>query len=132
MRTVPGQAGHIFFTGGSQECPCPTGQPFYVSTNGGASWSAVPRVQDVWSFGFGLAKPGSDGYPALYLYGWVNGIGGLWRADNVDLAPIWTQLSGLYPLDRFDEVKVVEGDNNIFGIVYVGFAGSGFIYGHLN
>jgi hypothetical protein len=132
MRAVPGEAGNIFFTAGSQVCPCPTRQSFYKSTNGGTTWSTVANVQDVWTFGFGKAKPGSDGYPALYLYGWVNGIGGLWRADNIDATPTWTQLTGLYPLNRFDQVKVVEGDNNTFGTVYVGFAGSGFIYGHLN
>ena len=132
MRTVPGKAGHIFFTSGSQTCPCPGGRAFHRSTDGGSSWSTVTYVQDVWSFGFGAAKPESNGYPALYLYGWVNGIGGLWRADNIDGTPTWTQLSGLFPLGRFDQVKVVEGDNNIFGTVYIGFAGSGFIYGHLN
>jgi hypothetical protein len=44
---------------------------------------------------------------------------------------VWTQLSGAYPMGSLDTVKVVEGDANTFGTFYVGFAGSGFVYGHL-
>jgi chitodextrinase len=126
MRTVPGEAGNIFFTSGPATGD-PVGKAFHRSTDGGATWTSVNNVTDVWSFGFGKAQPGGGGYPAIYIYGWVNGVGGVWRSD--DNAATWTQLGGLYPLGSFDQVKVVEGDMNAYGRVYLGFAGSGFEYG---
>jgi BNR/Asp-box repeat len=126
MRTVPGHAGHLFFTSGSMGTPHPSSDAFYRSMDGGASWAAVPNVQEVWSFGFGKAAPGKT-YPAIYIYGWVSGALGIWR--SIDDATSWTSISDGYPLGSFAGVKALEGDNNTYGTVYAGLAGDGWAYG---
>ena len=66
-------------------------------------------------------------YPTVFIYGWVNNVLGIWRSD--DHCVTWTQISDGFPTGSFDLVKVIEGDNNTYGKVYVGFAGSGYAYG---
>ena len=85
---------------------------------------------EAWSVGFGAAKPGGNGYPAVYIYGWVHDVGGVWRSD--DGCTTWTQMSNLNPANTVDQVKSIEGDANIYGNVYLGLVGSGWIYGRLN
>ena len=123
MRSVPGQAGHLFFTLGKN-----SGSAFQRSTDHGSTWSAVRNVTDVWAFGFGKAAPGQS-YPAIYIAGYVGKIWGIYR--SIDNAGSWTKI-GDFPLGSFDEIKAIEGDANTYGTVYVGFRGSGFAYGKLN
>jgi hypothetical protein len=133
MRSVPGNGGNFYYTSGN-DTPAGT-QRFYECTdtnpsgNGRVACAAVPFVTDVWSFGFGKAKPGNS-YPAIFIYGEVGGVMGLWRSD--DHHSTWTKLSGEFVNNSHDQVRVVEGDNNNYGTVYVGFAGSGFAYGVLH
>lgn len=124
LKSVPGKAGHLFFTSGGLDGG-PDGNTFMHSTDGGQNWSAIANVLEVWDFGFGKeATPG--GYPALFLYGWVSGVLGMWR--SYDEGATWTFL-GNWPLGSFDAIKAVSGDMNVVGKVYVGFAGSGYAYG---
>lgn len=129
MRSVPGKEGHLFFTSGVQSPPHPANQSFYRSVNGGATWSTVGGVKEVFSFGFGKAAPG-QAYPAIFIYGWVNGELGIWRSD--DNASTWKQISNGFPLGSFAPVKVIEGDSNTYGTVYVGLSGNGWAYGKLD
>jgi hypothetical protein len=126
LRAVPGHEGHLFFTIGQQkgETSAPSGR-FMRSVDGGASWKAVRDVLEVHAFGFGApAEPGR--YPQIYIAGWVRGKYGIWRSD--DEAASWTQI-GDFPLGSFDQVKAIDGDKNTPGTVYVGFQGSGYVYG---
>ena len=126
MRAVPGIAGDFYYTSGN-DVPNRM-QHFYECTDRGiVSCSPVSLVSDVWSFGFGKARPGGDGYPTIFIYGEVSGTFGLWRSD--DHHKSWTRLSGAFVNNSQDQVKVIEGDNNVYGTVYIGFAGSGFAYG---
>ena len=121
--SVPGEAGNLFFTGGRQGTAQPdTQEPFMRSTNGGATWTAVPNVLEVTCFGFGAAAPGQS-YPAIYIVGWVNNVYGIWQSINN--AQSWTQI-GTYPNNSLDTIKTISGDPNIYGQVYVGFEGSGY------
>ncbi|WP_426609733.1 hypothetical protein [Bradyrhizobium sp. McL0616] len=129
MRSVPGRAGHLFFTAGAQSQPHPANQPFFRSTDGGKTWQAVADIKEVYAFGFGKASP-TGSYPTIFIFGWVKNVMGIWRSD--DNASTWTQMSDGYPLGIFDTIKTIEGDSNDYGTVYVGFSGSGFAYGKLN
>ena len=123
LMSVPGEAGNLFFTGGQQGTAQPdTQEPFMRSTNGGATWTAVPNVLEVTCFGFGAAAPGQS-YPAIYIVGWVNNVYGIWQSINN--AQSWTQI-GTYPNSSLDTIKTISGDPNIYGQVYVGFQGSGY------
>ena len=129
LRTVPGIAGELFFTGG-QQSPDSLGNPaneqFMKSTDGGSTWTAVPNVLDVYDFGFGKAAPGTT-TPAIYIVGFVNNQYGIWESD--DNANTWTQ-SGLFPFNHLDAIKTISGDMNAYGRIYVGFSGSGYAYGN--
>jgi hypothetical protein len=129
MRSVPGVGGNFCYTSGND---IPRGTQHFYECNDGASLncSAVAHVTDVWSFGLGKAKPGGDGYPTIFVYGEVDGTFGLWRSD--DHHKTWVKLSGAFVNNSQDQIRVVEGDNNEYGTVYVGFGGSGFAYGKLH
>ena len=130
IRSVPGQANHLFFTAGPQghephSLKGWTDIKFRRSVDGGATWSDIPNVAEVFQFGFGKAGPGRT-YPSIYIVGWVSQEYGIWRSD--DEGTSWVKL-GDYPLGWLDSLTVVEGDMNTFGKVYVGFAGASFTYG---
>jgi hypothetical protein len=134
MRCVPGNAGHLCYTGGDVT-PGVTGS-FFKCTDGGATWSALSGVTEVRCFGFGKPKIGGGGYPTVFIVGWVGGTAaanfGIWRSDDFEQAsPTWNRISDGYPLGLFDTIKWIEGDPDTYGQVYVGFQGSGFAFGSL-
>lgn len=128
--SVPGHAGHLFFTVGQQgdpRDPNPSPDALFVrSKDGGVTWSAIPRVKEVFAFGFG--KPQSGGYPAIYIAGWVQEASawkyGIW--SSTDEGETWQRLGGEYALDRLDTVKTIDADKDEGRTVYIGFAGSGY------
>ena len=94
IEAVPGQAGDLFFTAGHVEgATNPADQNFYHSTDGGVTWTAIPNVKEVYTFGYG-APATTGGYAAIYIVGWVNNVYGIWRSDNEGQS--WTQI-GDYP-----------------------------------
>jgi hypothetical protein len=128
LASVPGRAGHLFFTSGPQGGagdPHPAANPFMRSTDGGATWMAVPNVLEVRAFGFG--KPLAS-YPTLFVVGWVNNKFGIWR--STDDAQSWTFI-GDFPTGSLANIQTIEGDKGIYGTVYVGFGGAGYAYGTL-
>ena len=129
LRTVPGMAGNLFYTGGAvsgSTLTSPANEAFLHSTDGGATWTAVPNVDEVLDFGFGKAKAGTT-TPAIYIAGWVNSQYGIWESD--DDANSWTQI-GLWPLGTLETVSAISGDMNAYGRVYVGLGGGGYMYGN--
>lgn len=123
LRSVPGHAGHLFFTSGEQGGPDdlhPAHNPFMRSTDGGETWDVVEGVQEVRAFGFGKG-PGE--YPAIFVAGWVDGKYGLWRSDTQGIS--WTKI-GEFPNGILSHVTTIEGDLDREGQVYVGFGGAGY------
>lgn len=116
LASVPNNAGHLFFSLGKG-----SGQPFRRSTDHGTTWSTVANVTEVWAFDCGKVAPGQS-YPAIYIIGFVSNVWGLWR--SIDNAVSWTKLVD-YPLASFDTPTTVAADANTYGVVYVGFQGSG-------
>jgi xyloglucan-specific exo-beta-1,4-glucanase len=122
MRSVPGKAGNFYYTSGSNTAK--RTQHFWECKDSGAvTCSPVLGVTDVWSFGFGKEKPSGSGYPSIFIYGAVKSDFGLWRSDDHHLT--WVKLSGKFLNNSQDQVRVVEGDNNVYGTVYIGFGDSG-------
>lgn len=125
LRAVPGKAGHLFFsssllgTGGDTR--------LRRSVDGGATWTTLDRITEVDDIAFGKAAPGAA-YPAIYVSGQIDGQYGLWR--SLDDAAHWQRIS-VYPMGRVDQVSVLGADLDRFGRVYVGFVGSGWVYGDL-
>lgn len=122
LRAVPGRAGHLFYTAGIGYGP-DTG--LRRSRDGGVTWQIVAGVQSVDDVAFGKAAAGRK-YPAIFLSGKISGIYGIWR--SVDDTATWQRVAG-FPVGRLDRVSVVEADKDVFGRVYVGYTGSGWLYG---
>jgi hypothetical protein len=119
IEAVPGSAGELYFSSGPQA----TLQPFMHSKDGGASWQAVTGVQ---ASAFGYGAPATAGGPAtVYVVGAVNGVKGIFY--SADAAKSWTKI-GERPTDSLDSIKTISGDMDKFGLVYVGFGGSGYAY----
>ena len=127
LQGVPGRSGHLFFTGGTQDYPGanhPAAEPFMHSTDGGAHWTPLPNVYEVRAFGLGKAKTVGS-YPSLYIVGWVDDVYGVYRSD--DEGQSWTPF-GTFPLGSLDQIRIISGDANKYGVAYIGFVGSGFAY----
>lgn len=127
LYSVPGKAGHLFFTSGQLDGANPGQSSLMRSTDGGQTWAPVPNVLECYACGFGMAAPGAT-YPAIYIAAYVNNVWGFWRSD--DNAATWVNL-GANPLGNTDQVRSIAGDMQAYGKVYVGFGGSGGVYGSL-
>lgn len=76
------------------------------------------------NLGFGKAQSGD--YPTLFVAGTVAGSAGIYR--STDQGATWNKIVD-YPLGIFDAIDALDGDKDIFGQIYVGFASAGFAYG---
>lgn len=122
LRAAPDWAGHLFFTSGVAEGD---NTRLRRSTDGGKTWTAMDGVDHVDDIAFGKAAAGAP-YPTIFISGQVRGFYGIWR--SVDAAKSWRRLAD-FPIGRLDQVTVLGADPNVFGRVYIGYMGSGWIYG---
>ena len=125
LKSVPGQAGHLFFTSGPLEGEPGFRTPFRRSDDGGVTWRDVPGLNNVHAFGFGKAAAGKS-KATLFAAGFRGSEWGLWR--STDDAQSWKKI-GDYPQGSFDTIKAIDGDKTVFGKVYLAYGGSGFGYG---
>jgi len=126
LASVPGRAGELFFTSGTQGGPTdphPAPNPLMHSLDGGATWTPVPDVQEALTLGFGK---GRGDYPAIVLAGYVRGEYGVWRSE--DAAKSWKRI-GRFPLGILAAVTTVSGDADNPDRVYLGFSGAGYAVG---
>lgn len=122
LRAVPGKAGHLFFTSGSRS---PADRGMRRSRDGGSKWEIVPRVSDVDDVAFGKAARGAS-YPTIFLSGRLDGKYGIWR--SIDDAGTWQRLAD-FPVGTLDQVTAIGADPDVFGRVYLGYKGSGWVWG---
>jgi len=122
LRAVPGRKGDLYFTSGVAGG---TDTHLRHSNDGGMTWKVVAGVDHVDDIAFGKPMAGSS-VPTIFLSGRVNGTYGLWR--SVDDGKQWARLID-FPIGRLDQVTVMEGDKDVFGRVYIGYLGSGWMYG---
>lgn len=122
---IPGRAGHLWFVHGRDYAAKP--DALSRSTDGGATWTALPFFDQAWAFGYGKAKD-EGGYPTLFVFGRAanDAAWGVWR--STDEGTTWDRVAE-YPLGIFDAVMVIAGDPEIFGRVYIGWSGNSFAYG---
>lgn len=131
LKSVPGQSGHFFYGSGNAGGGVTTSH-LWKSTSTCATWTDVfSGLTNVYSYGFGAPKPGGSGYPAIYAYGSISGVQGLYENDDGATTTTWTLItspSTTWPNNGVDFVKDVSGDMNVYGRVYIGDTGSGSIY----
>jgi photosystem II stability/assembly factor-like uncharacterized protein len=116
IEAVPGQTGHLWliaWNGG-----------LWRSTDGGADFAQVTSVQRGYQAGFGRSADGT-GHPAVFLWGRVGGIDGLFRSD--DTGATWQRIND--SLHQFGHINDLTGDPRAYGRVYLGTSGRGIIVG---
>jgi hypothetical protein len=76
--------------------------------------------------GFGKAKPGGSGYPAIFIIGYVGGVFGVYRSD--DNTATWNTVGADFecPLGNFDLMVDITGSMDVYGDCYVALFDSGF------
>ncbi|WP_232793098.1 WD40/YVTN/BNR-like repeat-containing protein [Caulobacter hibisci] len=94
------------------------------SRDAGAPFKSVRKVDAAWSVSFGAPRE-KDGYPTVYLYGKVEGRGGLWRSD--DEGGSWTRIND--DAHQFGDIHGLAGDLLDYGVVYIAPHGRGVLVG---
>jgi hypothetical protein len=100
---------------------------FHSTDRGATPWRKLPGPEQVRAFGLGA--PLTTGGPyALYVYGTLDTDTrvALWRSG--DGGTTW-QLVARMPFGMHAKVTTINGDLDVPGRVYVGFGGSGVVYG---
>ena len=114
-RAEPRQAGTIWV---------PTSNGLWVSSNQGRTFAKMAQVDAAYQIGFGRAAPHAD-RDSLFMQGRLNGLEGLFRTD--DSGNSWVRIDD--PERRYGWIRVVMGDGQIHGRVYLGTSGRGIIVG---
>jgi xyloglucan-specific exo-beta-1,4-glucanase len=97
------------------------------STNSGSSFTTFSNVSYCGAVGFGKAAQGTT-YPAVYIWGTVNGVRGVHRSTNAGAS--WVRVNN--DNQEFGgpaNGQFVMGDMNTYGLVYMSTAGRGVAYG---
>jgi len=122
LKATPGIGGDLWFAEGHQGAPV---GGLWHSTDGGASWKAVQGIEQ--AFNFGLGKAENEGGPmTIFVAGVLAGDTGIYR--STDSGSTWEKIC-TYPLGIYDWVDAMDGDKDVFGKVYLAFAGAGFAFG---
>jgi xyloglucan-specific exo-beta-1,4-glucanase len=119
IRLAPGREGHIWvpLNGGGLS----------RSTNSGQSFSTVSGVTYCGAVGFGKEASGSS-YPAIYIWGTVNGVRGAYRSTNEGAT--WVRVNdNAHEYGGPGNGQFIAGDMNVYGRVYMSTAGRGIVYG---
>lgn len=116
VKTAPGMAGEIWVS--------LSDKGLYRSSNFGEDFVKV-AVEEANVLGFGKAAPETT-QPTVFIQGKINGEIGVFR--STDLGESWVRIAD-YPMGNFDTIRVITGDMNVFGRVFIGTGGNGFIYG---
>ena len=132
IEAVIGHEGDVWFTGGTQISGGSTSCDvcgLWHTTDGGLTVTKLANVNFGAAIGLGMAKPGGSGYPALYLFGRVDGgILTIYRSD--DAGASWVQITDAGHM--YGTIQAITGDPTIYGRVYFGTNGLGMIYGDIS
>ncbi len=122
IRPLPGYEGNLFISRGSS-------YGLWRSTDSGATWTRVnsTTVTVANQVGIGMGPtPGS--YPSIFIGGTVGGQNGFFRSD--DQGATWVQISDLS--HQYGAVTVIQGDERVYGRLYVGANGRGILYADIH
>ncbi|ESQ83322.1 hypothetical protein AEAC466_13820 [Asticcacaulis sp. AC466] len=113
LRAVPEHTGDLWLA-------TPSG--LYHSVDGRPAKMA--GITTAWQVTFGKAAPGRV-YPAVFLWGVVGGVEGLWRSD--DTGATWERIND--DAHRFGQMRAIAGDPREYGTLYIAPDGRGIMVG---
>ncbi|WP_299679728.1 T9SS type A sorting domain-containing protein [uncultured Dokdonia sp.] len=123
LESVPDFEGHLFFANGIEQS-VELIEGLKRSTDGGETWTTLSNTDKVLNVAIGAPEPNAT-YPTIFIQGEADGVYGIFKSINQ--GDNWTQI-GTYPLGIYDRAKVFEANPFIPGVLYVGYAGNGFMY----
>jgi xyloglucan-specific exo-beta-1,4-glucanase len=120
IRTVPGNAGHLWIAKNSGG--------LIRTTDGGTTYTTPSTaVTAASAVGIGKAAPGIT-YPTVYIWGTVSGVTGVFR--SIDQGLTWTRINDdAHEFGGTGNGNFVVGDMNTYGRVYMSTVGRGIVYG---
>jgi len=97
------------------------------SADGGTGFETLNTVEEADALGFGKGAPDAD-YPAIYIWGNVNGVNGVHRSTDVGAS--WVRVNNdAREYGGPGNGQFVLGDRNYFGRVYLSTVGRGIAFG---
>ena len=122
-RAAPGFEGDLWVPNGSM------GLYRSVVTNNVTAFKKIAAVSICEAIGFGKAAQGQN-YPALYIWGTVGTVEGVFRSDNEGAT--WVHINDdAHEFGGTGNANEVIGDPRVYGRVYMSTAGRGTVYGDL-
>ncbi|MFI6804898.1 cellulose binding domain-containing protein [Streptomyces luteogriseus] len=121
FKALPGGKGDVWLAGGATD----GAYGLWHSTNGGASFTKLPNVEQADTIGFGKAAPGAS-YQTLYTSAKIGGVRGVFR--STDKGATWTRINDDAHQWGWTGAAIT-GDPRVYGRVYVSTNGRGVLYG---
>lgn len=120
---------HLWMGAGTQgTVGTPGSGQLFRSTDGGATFTPLPDVNEPAKFGFG-APAHAGGYPVLFMEGYVKGQPGVWMSPDADQAnPTWISI-GAAPNGVYVAPSFIAGDPDVPGRVWVATGCAGVQFG---
>jgi photosystem II stability/assembly factor-like uncharacterized protein len=115
---APGIEGDVWITSGWGG--------LYRTTDSGRTINKVETVDEAFRIGFGKAAP-SGAYPAIYIWGIINGTTGFFRSDDAGAA--WARIND--NRHQYGWIHCVTGDPRVYGRCYISAEGRGAFYGDI-
>ncbi|GAA2316415.1 xyloglucanase [Streptomyces hawaiiensis] len=121
FKALPGGKGDVWLAGGATD----GAYGLWHSTDGGASFTELPNVEQADTVGFGKAAPGAS-YQTLYTSAKIGGVRGVFR--STDKGASWTRINDDAHQWGWTGAAIT-GDPRVYGRVYVSTNGRGVLYG---
>ncbi|MFE5752547.1 cellulose binding domain-containing protein [Streptomyces massasporeus] len=121
FKALPGGKGDVWLAGGAAD----GAYGLWHSTDGGASFTKLPNVEQADTIGFGKAAPGAS-YQTLYTSAKIGGVRGVFR--STDKGASWTRINDDAHQWGWTGAAIT-GDPRVYGRVYVSTNGRGVLYG---
>ncbi|MCX3288757.1 cellulose binding domain-containing protein [Streptomyces sp. NEAU-H22] len=121
FKALPGGKGDVWLAGGAAD----GAYGLWHSTDGGASFTKLPNVEQADTVGFGKAAAGAS-YQTLYTSAKIGGVRGIFR--STDKGASWTRINDDAHQWGWTGAAIT-GDPRVYGRVYVSTNGRGVLYG---
>jgi hypothetical protein len=156
LRCVPGQPGHMFISAGRSGAGYSLPPAYLLRTvDDGVTWdvfstangSGSGATYTVWGVAAGKAKPGGNGYPAIFITASLTGTrndmttSGVYRCDDMPISGAtsalrttctWTHLPNSFKCNTDGNASGMDADMDVYGDVYMAMSASGYMFGSMS